>query len=352
MKNTIRTIIASIAIMLSFTATGQEAINRTCHTKVLTMEEACPIKTNAYGLESAQRTITSANKEWSDTDVITFSFEYGSDEDKDHVRTAVQMLYQEVPELETKLFEVEHSGTLRIAFDPRLGAWSYVGTDNRFIPDSQPTMNIGWFEPTYTTTIHEFLHALGFYHEHTHPMVDYDWDGLYDYFLTEHGWDRDMVDNNFKTDVDAIYGTYDPESIMHYWIRCQFVLSGSCEQDNKFLSGQDIQRLKEMYGSPDETPVPVTETVQCYSDEYIDVLKSKDILELFVEWNYSMNGDVFSWLEESGLVVLPYKAQRIFGNKYKVKVLMDGDKVYVSDKYDTVSEAKKDVLEWMFNVDL
>lgn len=125
---------------------------------------------------------------------------------------------------------------VRVTF-ARGGSWSYVGTYCGYVPQEQPTMQLGWLSldtnpvEVRRVTLHEFGHALGFEHEHRSPAARIPWDleQVYDYYWRTNGWDRQMVDGQVLTPIDASvleYTEWDSRSIMHYRIPTEIVLGG------------------------------------------------------------------------------------------------------------------------------
>ncbi|RDL35968.1 uncharacterized protein BP5553_06580 [Venustampulla echinocandica] len=101
---------------------------------------------------------------------------------------------------------------IRISFTSGIDSWSYIGTGAKTIPQSDPTMNFGWFDDETSdeefsrTVIHEFGHAIGCIHEQASPVVDIPWNkpAVYEYYLREDGCDKAKVDANvFEKAVQA-----------------------------------------------------------------------------------------------------------------------------------------------------
>jgi hypothetical protein len=132
--------------------------------------------------------------------------------------------------------QTSDTGDVRISRGPG-GYWSYLGTDIKLIPSNRQTMNLQGFtmntpESEYKRVIrHEAGHTLGFPHEHMRrALVDrIDPQKAYAYFLRTQGWDRQMVDQQVLTPLDArtIIGTEpDQDSIMCYQLPGEITRDG------------------------------------------------------------------------------------------------------------------------------
>jgi hypothetical protein len=132
---------------------------------------------------------------------------------------------------------------IRIAFDRRDGAWSYVGTDCRNIPLDQPTMNLGFLDGG--TAAHEFGHAIGLAHEHQNPAGGIQWNEqvvIREAAKAPNFWDEATTRHNIlrKYSADQINGTkFDPDSIMLYFFPASWTLNGIGTKANEVLSAMD-----------------------------------------------------------------------------------------------------------------
>jgi hypothetical protein len=155
---------------------------------------------------------------------------------------------------------------IRIAFNPRVGSWSNVGTDALAFATG-PTMNFGWVtdwstdESDRAVILHEFGHMLGLGHEQSHPDMDIAWNkpAAYDYYMTTQGWSAQMVDDNVFAVYDRglVEGTaYDRASIMQYAVPAELTLDGRGIGWNGALTERDKGHAAAMYPGPTAPPLP------------------------------------------------------------------------------------------------
>ena len=136
--------------------------------------------------------------------------------------------------------------------------WSWMGRDVLSNAFNAYTMNFGWFDANTTelemsrTITHEFGHALGFHHEHQSPASPLQWnlDKTYKYFKETNNWSSAEVDFNIINKFNqnnTNYSAYDRNSIMHYTIPDDLLLSGTGTTTNYWISQMDGQYSRLWY---------------------------------------------------------------------------------------------------------
>ncbi|KAF2001659.1 zincin [Amniculicola lignicola CBS 123094] len=139
---------------------------------------------------------------------------------------------------------------IRISFTSGAGSWSQIGTAAKSVPQSEPTMNFGWFNDESTeevfrrTVIHEFGHAIGCIHEQASPVADIPWNkpAVYEYYLRTNGWNQARVDGNIfakRAQAITLNTNWDKTSIMQYAYPAELTLDGSSVGWNTVLSNLD-----------------------------------------------------------------------------------------------------------------
>ena len=229
---------------------------------------------------------------WDPNEVIDYHFIGGTEVQRDQVRDGIKLMEAVAPNL--KIEEKSTNARVRISFVPG-GTWSYVGKrDILLIPQTQATMNIGWYnEPSGRHIVHEWFHTFGVHHEQFIATVDdYDIEATYEYFAKS-GWDKDLVDRNIlyvNRDSFNFDDDIDLDSIMLYYLPCQIMKGGTssfCGRFNTVMSTRDIEKLNELFPNQDtdeeDDPVepPKEEDDNCVIDFLKTFLESKVYLYYF-----------------------------------------------------------------------
>lgn len=173
------------------------------------------------------RGVAPTDKIWRDRNVLAVGFLNGDHRLHDLVMAVVTRFTHFCNMRFVKMAGAQDA-IIRVTFNRGRGSYSFVGTDNLSIPKHNETMNFGWLNPDMqpadevatAVILHEFGHALGMVHEHSHPKNGIPWNrpAVYQYYAGL-GWTKSDVDYNVFARFDESktqFSKYDRESIMHY----------------------------------------------------------------------------------------------------------------------------------------
>lgn len=169
---------------------------------------------------------------------------------------------------------------IRISFEENGFSHSHVGRNSiLYAAQSEASMNFGWFnystpeEEFSRTILHEFGHALGFYHEHQHPTNGIPWDetAVYKFYAQPpNSWDKATTKRNVIdrfTSSETQYTAYDPHSIMHYPIDNDLTIGDYEVGENYKLSQTDINFAKVLYPGKKMTGNTDVPILKCRNSE-------------------------------------------------------------------------------------
>ncbi|WKL47650.1 M12 family metallopeptidase [Flavobacterium pectinovorum] len=134
------------------------------------------------------------------------------------------------------------------------GAWSELGMRSAYGNLDRQTMRLGTLTGDETssrrTILHEFGHALGLIHENASPIAQINWNlsKVYQYYSE---WSKEEVDRFvIKSPEQTNYSTYDPLSIMHYYIDPSLTTDGVGIPEQTKLSRIDMVSINKWYPFP------------------------------------------------------------------------------------------------------
>lgn len=231
-----------------------------CYDRILPWELTKPMRTvRARGTSRA--IATDIRKLWINGSALQIRFLGGTAQQQDLVREEAGW-WTEHANLKFN-FNNALDADIRIAFETSDGAWSYIGTDSKSIPQDQPTMNLGFLDGG--TAAHEFGHAIGLGHEHQNPDGGIEWNEavvIRDLGGPPNFWTPEQVRHNVleKYSVDQFFrgSEFDAASIMLYAFPGTWTRSGQGTKANHVLSAGDKEFIVSRDIYPQMTVEPVT----------------------------------------------------------------------------------------------
>lgn len=223
----------------------------TCIDKLLSRELVRP------HLAVGDRAIAPIAKQWQAGTALSIAFIGGSETQRAQVRSIAPQ-WEQVCGIRFD-WRTSLPATIRVAFDPSDGAWSYLGTDCAEIPANQPTMNLGWLDQA--VILHEFGHALSLAHEHQNPLGGIQWNEsevIRDLSGPPNFWDEATIRHNVlnKYALNQIRGTdFDAQSIMLYSFPPSWTTNGFSAPWNTAISQADGVFTATLYPRTEAPPL-------------------------------------------------------------------------------------------------
>lgn len=227
------------------------------------------IETYPVDADKTQRAVGGKNKFWPTGTVLKIGFLGGTASQI----AAVKSYAGEWPTLANITFSYPATGPydIRIAFQSGGGAWSYVGTDCKFVTNqTQPTMNLGWIGPDVVK--HEFGHTLGLFHEHQNPnggICFNEANVIADLSGPPNNWSVAQIRFNVLDKLnpaDVLTSPWDRVSIMHYNIPASWTCNGVAIPGGATISQGDKDFIKIRYPGVNPPTTTVTLTAAQVND--------------------------------------------------------------------------------------
>jgi hypothetical protein len=199
--------------------------------------------------------------------------------------------------------EDKYISDIRISFNYGYGSYSYLGTDARFIPKSEETLNIGWSGASVMR--HEFGHALNLSHEHQNPNGGIVWDEqkvIQELSGPPNNWDEATIRYNVldQYDLSKVDSTaFDPDSVMLYYFPNDWTIGDFKTNDNDLLSVTDKKFLLDIYGTEVDKIAPV---ITIHGDEQMIIEYGEPYFELGATAIDNKDGNISSSIQIIGTV--------------------------------------------------
>lgn len=211
----------------------------------------------------------------SDKNQLNVGFLNGDRHQRAFVKKTVEEHYHAVPfRIRFKFLKDDDPDPSDIRINFSNESFSYIGRHAEKYPGLR-TMSLDVFSSISNqrerslqrraAILHEFGHALGMEHEHTHPDFKVVWN--YRTLQATLGWDAERVNRKYNPSYyrqkgwDMIRYPYDPESIMHYEIKKGHTADKDfCRPEIYVLSSGDKNFLTAIYPQ-ENTPNPTRQLI-------------------------------------------------------------------------------------------
>ena len=189
---------------------------------------------------------------WSKNSFVSIFFMGGTTRQISSMKETIESILEPL-ELTAVYPQKRELSDIRISFNYGQGSYSYVGTDCKFVPKDQETLNLGWWGKG--TERHEFCHALNLSHEHQNPKGGIVWNKnevLRTMSAEPNNWDARTIEDNIlkPLSLDSHIATrFDKDSIMLYPFPTEWTVGDFESSGNEDLSKGDKAFLKRHYVS-------------------------------------------------------------------------------------------------------
>ena len=250
------------------------------------------------------------NKLWDYNQIITVKFLNGETWKRAWIKKVIKEQFADNIVQEIVFVEDNQDAIVRIDTESDVGSSSYVGTDNMYISDPEPTMyldrldapgtknTVGYFTYDYIqyevptnlerngnttggTILHEFCHVMGMVHEHQNPINNpIIWNEPYVFQVVggpPNNWDEQTIRTNILEKYDETQlnaSSYDSDSVMVYYFPKEFTINNIESTLNSSLSQKDKTWLRYAFVGASN---PTTSTTSTTSSEPTETIFEKVI---------------------------------------------------------------------------
>lgn len=268
----------SSTIFGSRTVTGLFGLAKIFRNNVLIYEDKYDVSDNFHTCgtidsyvpsESPQTSATGASSYyWPNGSIITVNF--FNNTGSAYIQQKIQQYahkWEQYANIKFRFVKPTEPAQIRIEIDNNRSSYvTGIGIQLTYPYNSnqqKPNMHYGWLtnetkdEEFSRVVVHEFGHALGLEHEHRHPNAPININEYFLYLIQKNNWSYAQAQAQaafFTSQDEAVskleYSTYDPLSIMHYYVPAMCTYNKVDIGGNISLSAGDIASIGKIYPSP------------------------------------------------------------------------------------------------------